>query len=102
MRLIDADFLMNRFNEFFNGNVKDMSEDCIGFYNNLAILLNKTPTAYDINDVIVQLSDDIEPNVDIDTGFPLDDNYVLDIQNELTANHILIVSSGLNYSSVIL
>ncbi|MDE7276676.1 MAG: hypothetical protein K2N98_07470 [Lachnospiraceae bacterium] len=94
MRLIDADKLYENFETFYNTNVKGMPEEYAALYCNLATMIMQSPTAYDINKVIVRLSADIEPNIDCETGELLD-NWVVDMQNDLTAEHIRIVSSGL-------
>lgn len=94
MRLINADKLEENFETFYKTNVKDMPEEYVALYCELATMILQCPTAYDINKVIVRLSADIEPNIDHETGELLD-NWVVDMQNDLTAKHIRIVSSGL-------
>lgn len=94
MRLIDADRLKEDFETFYKTNVKDMPEEYVALYCELATMIMQCPTAYDINKVIVRLSADIEPNIDCESGELLN-NWVVDMQNDLTAKHIHIVSSGL-------
>lgn len=94
MRLINADYLNEKFEDFYEKEIKHMPEEYAAFYCKLSTLLLQCPTAYDIDKVIVELSKDIEPNIDADTGELLDD-WVVDMQNDLTAKHIRIVVSEL-------
>jgi len=54
---------------------------------------NMLPTAYDVNKVIEQLADKIDPNEDIETGENCN-NWVVDMQNDLIDDCIKIVKGG--------
>lgn len=94
MRLIDADKLLENFEIFYNDTVKEKPEEFLALYCSLATMISQSPTAYDTNNVIIKMSRKIEENVDADTGEPLD-NWVIDMQNDLIADCIRIVSSEL-------
>lgn len=94
MRLIDVDKLCENFETFYKAHVKYMPEEYVALYCKLATMITQSPTAYDVDKIIIRLSADIEQNFDFETGMPLD-NWVVDMQNDLTAKHIRIVSSGL-------
>lgn len=51
------------------------------------------PTAFDLEKVIAELEEMIDPNVDFATGIPCD-NWVVDMQNEIIAKCIEIVQKG--------
>lgn len=55
--------------------------------------LDDTETAYEIDKVVEQLENKIDPNVDIDTGEPCN-NWVVDMQNKLIGECIDIVKAG--------
>lgn len=63
-----------------------------GILKSLSVVKNQ-PTAYDVNKVVEQLQQDIDPNVDCDTGEPCN-NWVVEMQNDLTEKHIEIVKAG--------
>ncbi len=94
MRLIDADSLLKKFELFYNESVKKMPEEFVALYCTLATMISQSPTAYDINNVIIKMSGMMEENVDMDTGEHLD-NWVIDMQNDLIANCIQFVFSEL-------
>lgn len=94
MRLIDADSLLKKFELFYNESVKKMPEEFVALYCTLATMISQSPTAYDINNVIIKMSGMMEENVDMDTGEHLD-NWVIDMQNDLIANCIQFVCSEL-------
>ncbi len=50
-------------------------------------------TAFDVDKVIAELEEMIDPNVDFETGIPCD-NWVVDMQNEIIAKCIEIVQKG--------
>lgn len=56
MRLIDADELLESFDTFYKETVKDMPEDFVALYCTLSTMVSLCPTAYDINNVIVKMS----------------------------------------------
>lgn len=56
-------------------------------------IIEDMPTAYDVNKVVEQLQQDIDPNVDCDTGEPCN-NWAVEMQNDLTEKHIEIVKGG--------
>lgn len=89
-RLIDADELMKDIIKRFGckpyievGNKCEYVHD----------IIDEQPTAYDIDKVVEELEEDITDNVDCETGEPCD-NWVVDMQNELTSKHINIVRKG--------
>ena len=51
------------------------------------------PTAFDLDKVIAEMEEMIDPNVDFATGIPCD-NWVVDMQNEIIAKCIEIVKKG--------
>ena len=94
MRLIDEDKLLENFELFYNESVKKMPEEFASLYCTLATMILQSPTAYDINNVIIKMSGMMEENVDMDTGEHLD-NWVVDMQNDLIADCIQLVCSEL-------
>lgn len=55
--------------------------------------IRNQPTTYDVDKVIEQLVDKIDPNVDTETGEPCW-NWVVDMQNEIIGECIDIVRGG--------
>lgn len=51
------------------------------------------PAAFDLDKVIAEMEEMIDPNVDSETGMPCD-NWVVDMQNEIIAKCIEIVKKG--------
>lgn len=95
--MIDADDLIEQFETFYKESVKDMPEESVALYCALATMVSQSSIAYDINNVIIKMSQKIEDNVDIDTGEPFD-NWFVDMQNDLIANCIQLVCSELKES----
>ena len=56
-------------------------------------LIEKQPTAFDVDKVIAELEEMIDPNVDFQTGVPCN-NWVVDMQNEIIKKCIEIVQKG--------
>lgn len=55
MRLIDADKLLENFEIFYNETVKKMPEESVALYCTLSTMISQSPTAYDINNVIIKM-----------------------------------------------
>lgn len=92
MRLIDADKLLENFEIFYNETVKEKPEEFVALYCTLATMISQSPTAYDVNNVIVKMSQKVESDVDVETGEPLN-NFVVEMNNDLIADCIQIVTS---------
>lgn len=90
MRLIDADKWIKDLTEI----IKNTSSEYQDIFCLFISEIRKRPTAYNIDKVIARLSADIKFDTDADTGEFLE-NWVTSMQNDLTAKHIHIVSSGL-------
>ena len=55
--------------------------------------IKRAPTAFDLDKVIAELKEMIDPNVDFETGIPCN-NWVVDMQNEIIKKCIEIVQKG--------
>ena len=83
MRLVDVDIIEKQFDSnTWQGEMMIAIARCI-------------PTAYDVDKVIEQLADKIDPNIDMDTGEHCN-NWVVDMQNEIIGECIDIVRGELN------
>ena len=60
---------------------------------NFTELIEKQPTAFDLDKVIAELEEMIDQNVDFETGMPCN-NWVVDMQNEIIKKCIEIVQKG--------
>lgn len=92
MRLIDADKLLENFEIFYNETVKGKPEEFVALYCTLSTMISQSPTAYDVNNVIVKMSQKVESDIDVETGEPLN-NWVVEMNNDLIADCIQIVTS---------
>ena len=81
-RLLSEDSLIHNLATYYLEGNKTLGE-CI----------SETPTAYDVDKVIEQLTDMIESNVCCETGEPCD-NWVVDMQNDIIEDCIKIVMKG--------
>lgn len=79
MRLLSEDAVIHNLATYFMEGKKTLGQ-----------CLEETPTAYDLDKVIEQLEDMIQPNVDCDTGERCE-NWVVDMQNDIIEDCIKIV-----------
>ena len=73
--------------------INDVHKDKIKL-SDLSQYIIAMPAAYSVDNVVEALLKNIEPNVDYDTG-EYCNNWVVDMVNDLTENHINIVKMGL-------
>ena len=82
MRLLSEDAVIHNIVTYFIEGKKSIGQ-----------CLDETPTAYDVDKVIEQLADMIQPNVDVETGERCE-NWVVDMQNDIIEDCIKIVMKG--------
>ena len=79
MRLIDADEIKKNFDsDTWQGEM-------------MLAIVDGLPTVYDVDKVVGQLIEEITPDTDPDTG---ENNWVVDMQNEIIGRHIDIIRNG--------
>ncbi len=96
MRLIDADELRIAVEKSLADNPHKEGKVRANHFTeheHFLVIISRQPTAFDKEKVIEELADELDDNVDCDTGEPCN-NWVVDMQNEMIQDHIKIVQAG--------